>query len=102
MWHDAPRREKTWPPIVALRSAKVRAAYRDGIQRTWEACFALSRSEWRHSRREASCHNLARWLLVLVACIAVAHGCHRGGHGEEDLLIQQIMAWGSSPAAAFP
>ena len=45
---------------------------------------------------------LSRWLVVLVACALVAHGCHVGDHGEADLLIRIIAAAGSGPAAASP
>jgi|GEM_PF-5497642 len=42
------------------------------------------------------------WLVVLVACAAVAHGCHVGDHGDADLLIRLVTAGGSAPAAASP
>jgi hypothetical protein len=40
--------------------------------------------------------------LVLIAALlsAVAHGCHAGDHGDADLLVRLVTAWGSSPAAA--
>jgi hypothetical protein len=44
---------------------------------------------------------LAQWLVLLAATAVVAHGCHRGDHGDADLLIR-LTAAGSSPAAASP
>jgi hypothetical protein len=42
------------------------------------------------------------WLLMLVACAAVAHGCHAGGHDDADLLIHVLTAEELTPAAASP
>jgi len=52
--------------------------------------------------RRRSPRFFVRLSIVLAACAAVAHGCHRGGHGDEDLLIPIIKAVESSPAAASP
>ena len=42
----------------------------------------------------------ARLLVIAALAALVAHGCHRGDHGDADLLIRLVTASGSSPAEA--
>src|SRR5262249_8320407 len=45
--------------------------------------------------------HLSLWSSVALVCIAVAHGCHAGDHGDADLLVR-LTAAGSPPGSASP